>query len=251
MSETPITRVHPAPAAYELSDDDIALLYSDGVGALPWVRVNFVSSVDGAATEKGLSGGLSDGADQRVFGILRRLCDVVVVGAGTVRAEGYGAMRVDAASVDARTQAGLAAHPVFAIVSASLDLDPAGPIFADAPVRPVILTTELARRDTRAALETVADVVVCGRERVQADALVRALQDRGLNRIHCEGGPHLFGDLVAASAIDELCLTLSPRLEAGTASRIATGESPIAPVGLRLAHTLVAGDTVLLRYLRG
>jgi riboflavin biosynthesis pyrimidine reductase len=86
---------------------------------------------------------------------------------------------------------------------------------------------------------------------VQADALVRALQDRGLNRIHCEGGPHLFGDLVAASAIDELCLTLSPRLEAGTASRIATGESPIAPVGLRLAHTLVAGDTVLLRYLRG
>ena len=250
MSESPITRVYPSPVVDDLSDDDLVRLYSEGVGALPWVRINFVSSVDGAATHQGLSAGLSDGADQRVFGILRRLCDVVVVGAGTVRAEGYGAMRVDDASQRARMQAGLAPHPVFAIVSASLDLDPASPIFADAPVRPIILTTELARSSARAALETVADVVVCGYERVQADVLVRVLGERGLGRIHCEGGPHLFGDLVAASQFDELCLTLSPRLEAGIASRIAAGESPIESVGLRLAHTLVSGDTLLLRYLR-
>lgn len=251
MSDDPIVQAFPAPVPEGLTDDGIAALYSAEVGALPWVRVNFVSSVDGAATHQGLSSGLSGGADQRVFGILRRLCDVVVVGAGTVRAEGYGAMRVDEAAERARISAGLAPHPVFAIVSASLDLDPASPIFTDAPVRPIILTTELSRSSTRAALEAVADVVVCGRERVQADALVRVLGERGLGRIHCEGGPHLFGDLVAASALDELCLTVSPGLEAGAASRIASGESPIAPVGLRLAHVLVSGDTLLLRYLRG
>ncbi len=250
MSESAIARAYPSPSTEDLSDADIAQLYSENAGTLPWVRVNFVSSVDGAATHLGLSAGLSDGADQRVFSILRRLCDVVVVGAGTVRAEGYGAMRVDDASERARIAAGLAPHPVFAIVSASLDLDPASPIFADAPVRPIILTTELSRSSTRAALENVADVVVCGHERVQPDVLVRVLSERGLRRIHCEGGPHLFGDLVATSQLDELCLTVSPRLEAGSATRIATGESPIVPVGLALAHVLVAGDTVLLRYLR-
>jgi riboflavin biosynthesis pyrimidine reductase len=250
MSDTPITRVHPQPAREGLGDEDLAALYSEGADRRPWMRVNFVSSVDGAATHQGLSDGLSDDADQRVFEVLRRLCDVVVVGAGTVRAERYSAMRVSEASARWREAHGLTTHPVFAIVSASLDLDPASPIFADAPERPIILTTELARADTREALAEVADVMICGRERVQPDAMVARLAERGLDRIHCEGGPRLFGDLVAFAAFDELCLTLSPQLEAGPAMRIATGASPIAPVGLRLAHTLVAGDTLLLRYTR-
>ena len=250
MSEPGIAKVHPLPVAEGLGDDDIAALYLDGAGELPWVRVNFVSSADGAATHQGLSGGLSDDADKRVFAILRRLCDVVVVGAGTVRAEGYSAMRVDEVSERVRRAAGMTPHPVFAIVSAGLDLDPASPIFTEAPLRPIILTTERSREDTRAALGEVADVLVCGRDRVEADVLVRVLSERGLGRIHCEGGPHLFGDLIAAGVFDELCLTVSPRLEAGVASRISAGASPIAPVGLRLAHTLVSGDTLLLRYLR-
>jgi riboflavin biosynthesis pyrimidine reductase len=250
MTEPAIAKVHPLPAVEGLGDDDIAALYAAGADELPWVRVNFVSSVDGAATHQGLSGGLSDAADQRVFGILRRLCDVVVVGAGTVRAEGYSAMRVDDASVRARIAMDLTAHPVFAIVSASLDLDPASPIFSAAPERPIVLTTELARPDFRDALAEVADVIVCGRVRVEADVMVRVLSERGLGRIHCEGGPHLFGDLIAASELDELCLTVSPRLEGGVASRISAGASPIAPVGLRLAHTLVSGDTLMLRYVR-
>jgi len=250
MTDTAIARVYPLPAEEGLGDEDLAALYSDGAGDLPWLRVNFVSSVDGAATHGGLSGGLSDDADKRVFAILRRLCDVVVVGAGTVRAEGYAAMRVDEASERWRAEHGRTAHPVFAIVSASLDLDPASPIFRDAPVRPIVLTTERSREDTREALSEVADVVVCGRDRVEVDVLVRVLNERGLGRIHCEGGPHLFGDLIASGELDELCLTISPRLEAGVATRISSGASPIVPVGLRLAHTLVSGDTLLLRYVR-
>lgn len=249
-TDSGVARVYPLPAAEGLGDEDLAALYAAGAEELPWVRVNFVSSVDGAATHQGLSGGLSDDADKRVFGTLRRLCDVVVVGAGTVRAEGYSAMRVDPASERWRTAHGLSAHPVFAIVSASLDLDPAGPIFREAPERPIVLTTEYSRLDTREALAEVADVIVCGRDRVEAETMVRLLNDRGLGRIHCEGGPHLFGDLIASARLDELCLTISPRLEAGVAGRISSGASPIVPVGLRLAHTLVSGDTLLLRYVR-
>ncbi|WP_431277892.1 pyrimidine reductase family protein [Leifsonia poae] len=207
-------------------------------------------SVDGAATHQGLSGGLSDAADKRVFDILRRLCDVVLVGAGTVRAEGYSAMRVDEVSERHRMAHGMTAHPVFAIVSASLDLDPASPIFTEAPERPIVFTTELSRPDTRDALAEVADVLIFGRDRVEAGQMIQALADRGLSRIHCEGGPHLLGDLIASRVLDELCLTLSPRLEAGVATRITAGASPINPVGLRLAHTLVAGETLLLRYVR-
>ncbi|WP_223691458.1 pyrimidine reductase family protein [Leifsonia poae] len=250
MSEPGITRLFPLPAVDGLGDAQIAELYTAGAERRPWLRVNFVTSVDGAATHQGLSGGLSDDADKRVFAILRRLCDVVVVGAGTVRAEGYSAMRVDAASERWRTENGMSPHPVFAIVSAGLDLDPASPIFADAPNRPIILTTERSRPQAREALADVADVAICGRDRVEADALVRVLGERGLGRIHCEGGPHLFGDLIAAGTLDELCLTVSPRLEAGVASRISAGASPIVPVGLRLAHTLLSGDTLLLRYTR-
>jgi riboflavin biosynthesis pyrimidine reductase len=249
MTEPAIHRLSPLPSQEALSDEDIAALYLDGVGD-PWLRVNFVSSVDGASTHQGLSGGLSNDVDGRVFELLRRLCDVVLVGAGTVRAEGYGAMRVGPDSVRVRSGAGMTPHPVFAIVSAGLDLDPRSPIFTDAPERPIILTTELSRPEAREALGEVADVVVCGTERVQPERGLAVLHERGLTHIHCEGGPHLFADLIATRAVDELCLTISPRLEAGTASRIATGAAPIAPLGMRLAHTLIGDDTLLLRYAR-
>ena len=249
MSDPAIARLFPPPTADGLGDDELTALYSvEATGH--WLRVNFVSSLDGAATEHGLSGGLSGSADRRVFELLRRLCDVVLVGAGTVRTEGYGAMRVEEAAQRARLAAGRTAHPVFAIVSASLDLDPAGAIFRDAPERPVVLTTEHSRADTRAALAEVADVIVCGQERVEPARLVQALAERGLTRIHCEGGPHLFGDLIAAGVVDELCLTLSPKLEAGASPRIAAGAAPSLPVGLRLAHALQSDDTLLLRYTR-
>lgn len=259
MSDAAIVRLFPAPtqeraaqgdaATDALSDDDLAALY-DAPRRTPWLRVNFVSSADGAATVQGLSAGLGDDADHRVFDLLRRFCDVVVVGAGTVRAEGYGPMRVDRASQRARAAAGLGEQPVFAVVSAGLDLDPADPLFADAPVRPIVVTAETAAPEKRAALVAVADVLVCGVDRVDPAAMVAALAERGLTRIHCEGGPHLFGDLVATGAVDELCLTLSPLLVAGTASRIATGAAPEVPVELELAHVLRSGDTLLLRYVR-
>ena len=230
----------------DLGDEALLALYAR---QSPWLRVNFVSSIDGAATRGGLSGGLSPAADRRVFDVLRRLCDVVMVGAGTVRAEGYTAMRVDADSAALRRAHGLTEHPAFAIVTARLDLDPASPIFRDAPVRPVILTVASAPADRRAALAGVADLVDAGEDEVDAGRARAALVERGLGGILCEGGPSLFGAVLAADAADELCLTLAPTLEAGDARRIATGAVP-EPRGMTLGHVLVGGDALLLSYRR-
>ncbi|WP_255513437.1 pyrimidine reductase family protein [Homoserinibacter sp. GY 40078] len=238
-----IDRIWPDPAV-DLDDDALAseLLVADRM-----LRVNFVSSADGAATRGGLSGGLGDAADKRYFELLRRAADAVLVGAGTVRAEGYGALRVGEESVRWRVAHGLTPHPVFAIVSGSLDLDPSSPIFTEAPIRPVVITA--AGHDTSGFAE-VADVIEAGEgQHIDAAAAVAGLRARGLGRILNEGGPHLFGALLAADVVDELCLTLAPSLEAGDAPRITAGELP-DPRGLSLAHVLRSGSTLLLRYAR-
>src|SRR5690606_14940003 len=111
-----------AGAADALSDNELLDLYAVADRATPWLRANFVSSVDGAATHNGLSAGLGSPADRRVFDLLRRLADVIVVGAGTVRAEGYGGLSLDDDSADWRIANGLTAQPVFAVVSSSLNL---------------------------------------------------------------------------------------------------------------------------------
>ncbi|HZK06229.1 MAG TPA: pyrimidine reductase family protein [Actinomycetaceae bacterium] len=224
--------------AYEVEDRSV-----------PHLRANFVSSLDGAATHAGLSGGLNNEADKQVFDLLRRLSDVIMVGAGTVRIEGYGAMRLPDYAAAWRLERGLAPQPVFALVSRSLALDPGSPVFTDAPVRPLVLTHAGAPPDRRRALAEVADVVTCGTEKVEPLALRAALVDRGLPQILCEGGPQLFGAFIEADAVDELCLTLSPVLEGGNAWRISRdGAERQRP--MRLASILRADGTLLLRYLR-
>lgn len=233
-----------------LGDDQLTALYEVADRAQSWLRVNFVSSADGAATHNGLSGGLGTPADKRVFGILRRLADVIIVGAGTVRAEGYGGVLLDESAVEWRRRHGLAEHPEFAIVSARLDLDPGHPVFAEAARKPLVLTCSSASAERRAKLSAVAEVIDCGDEAVDTRMLRSQLNERGLTQQHCEGGPHFFGALIEQGTVDELCLTLSPRLEGGTARRIADGHLPVA-TQLGLAHALAAGDgTLLLRYLR-
>lgn len=249
-SEQPIVRIWPSPALEAVDDDELAAWYSVEDRSTPWVRVNFVSSLDGSATRNGLSAGLSGAADHRVFDVLRRLCDVVVVGAGTVRAEDYGPMRLDAPQTAWRVAKGLRAQPAFAIVSGRLDLDPASTIFTAAPVRPLVITTDNAPDDRRQALAAVADVISCGSGMVDPILMMAALTERGLLQVHCEGGPRLFGTMITAGVVDELCLTLSPVLEAGVGPRISGGISPAAEASLTLAQVLESDGSLLLRYTR-
>jgi len=248
-----IRRLLPAdPAAQPLDDEQLLAMVVPDDRAEPRLRVNFVTTLDGSSTADGVSGSLGGPADERYFDLLRRFSDVVVVGAGTVRDEGYGPMRLDDASVAWRRRRGLADHPVFALVSASLRLDPTSAVFRDAPVRPLVLTSDHAEPEARAALEDVADVVSCGADRVDPHRLRQVLADRGLAQQHCEGGPTLFGDLVAADEVDELFLTHSPTLEGGAGARVTRaaqgGRSGL--LSLELAHVLVAGDLLLTRHVR-
>jgi riboflavin biosynthesis pyrimidine reductase len=156
-------------------------------------------------------------------------------------------MILDAASVDARVAAGLKPQPTFAIVSGSLDLDPASDVFAKAPVRPLVLTSESGPPNP--ALAKVAEIVTCGATAVDPVAIVSALAERKLTRIHCEGGPSLFGSLLIADVVDELCVTVSPLLVGGDSGRIVRGDVP-DPRAMSLAGILRSEDTILLRYVR-
>lgn len=242
-----IDQLWPHPAT---DLDDEALL---GIYAFPnarnWLRMNFISSIDGAATSQGRSGGLGDDADRRVFDLMRRTADAVLVGAGTARTEGYVAMRLDEASVSWRTAHGMSPQPVFVLVTRRLDLDPESPIFTDAPVRPILYTVAAAPNGRRTALSEVADVVDAGESDLDPNWLRKDLVARGLRHVHAEGGPSLFGAFIAADAVDELSLTVAPTIVAGDAGRIARTGSP-DKTDMRLEAVLRAGDELLLRYTR-
>lgn len=214
----------------------------------PVFRFNFVTSADGAAAVGGRSGGLGDDADRLVFSLLRRTCDAVLVGAGTVRAEGYAGNLVDPDSRAWRAARKLPPHPGLAIVSGTLDLDPGSELFAQAPVRPLILTTATAPPERRQALEQVADVAVAGARTVEPEQVASVLAGRGFRRILGEGGPHVFGTFQAAGLVDGLCLTLAAVTTAGNATRITAGTPELEPRRMELAHVLRSGDTLLLRY---
>lgn len=225
--------------------------YPDDAATASWMRVNFVSSIDGAATSDGLSGGLSNPGDKAVFGVLRELADVVVVGAGTARAEGYRGAKLDADAVTRRVSAGLAPVPPIAVVTRGADLDPRSALFTDTAAAPLVLTTTAAPRDRIDALVGAgAHVLYLGAESVPAARIAPALAERGLTRLLCEGGPGLFGELIAADAVDELCLTTAPVLVGGNASRIAAG-TVTGRLSLRPLHQIVDDDgTLFTRWVR-
>jgi len=207
------------PESGELDDAAVKAAYAQP----PGVRANFVSSIDGAATLADRSGGLGNPTDQKLMGVLREACDVVLVGAGTVRAEHYDLV-----------------SPKMAIVTRSLDVDPQE--FADA----LIVTVASAPADRRALFK---DVLICGEDDVDGRSMVDQLAERGLNRVLCEGGPHLLGSLQAADALDELCLSVGPLLAGPGAVRITAGV-PVEPQRMRLAHVLTDGEMLFTRYAR-
>lgn len=232
-----------------VDDDTILATYEVDNRLEPHCRVNFVTSLDGASSVDGRTAALGGAGDKRVFDLLRRLADVVLVAAGTVRAEKYGPMVLDDESAAWRTRHGMSPHPVFAIVSGRLNLAPAHAMFTRAPVRPLVLTVGTAPADKREALSRVADVEDCGVGAFDAVQMMKVLHERGLFQVHSEGGPSLFGTMIAADVVDELCLTVSAELVSGDASRIAYGDT-VTPRAMRLASLLHQDGVLFGRYVR-
>lgn len=184
-----------------------------------------VSTLDGAAQHDGRSQPISCASDMRIFGTLRGLADAVVVGAETVRLEGYRPARAREAFAARRAAAGQGPAPAIAVVSGSLDLDFSWPLFVSPLVPTLVLTSAGAPSDRiAAARQAGAEVVIAGEgSRVDPVRAVRELAERGFKRLLTEGGPRMLGQFVAAGVLDEFCLTVSPMLTAGDAQRIAGG----------------------------
>jgi len=230
---------------------DLVAAYAFPESDKPYVRANFVSSLDGAATVQGRSGELGNETDRTIFALLRALADVVLVGAGTVRVEGYGPAEVEPQWRALRD--GRPPTPPIAVVSSGLDLDLSAPLFTRTPenARTIVLLPAAVPDKRRREIGEVADVIIAGDGLVEPAVAIKTLAQRGFRRISCEGGPRLLAHLVAADCLDELCLTSSPVVVLGSAPRITDGVVEVSPRALQLAHALIDDSYLFLRYTRG
>jgi riboflavin biosynthesis pyrimidine reductase len=214
-----------------------------------WVTGHMVAGLDGTAAIHGRVGALSTEPDQDLFRRMRQIADVVMVGAQTVRSEGYAPMRLSESARVQRQTRGQSEMPPVAVVSRSLDLDWSSQVFAEAPehARTIVITCAKADPVRLAAAEQAATVIIAGEERVEPAAALQALAGLGYRVVLCEGGPRWLGELVAADRLDELCLSISPMM-GGDALPVS-----VAPPGADIAQfslksTMVADDTLFLRY---
>jgi len=210
-----------------VGDDDLEALYRPP--SLPWLRVNMVSTLDGAANgESGKSGSINNEADKRVFHALRAQADAIVVGAGTARTERY---RVAAVPLVIVSHRGLVPEQL-----------------RDAPAGKVLLVTCADSLGLDECRETLGhdQVIVVGDSQVDLAGMKAALVERGHRNLLSEGGPHLLRDLLAQDAADELCLTWVPRTIGGVHPRILEG----APVdtAMRLALLMEQDGTLIGRW---
>jgi riboflavin biosynthesis pyrimidine reductase len=170
--------------------------------ALPrpeWLRLNFVTSITGnAAGADGTSDSLSSRTDRTVLGVIRRLSDVVLVGASSVRAEGYLLPR----------------SAPLAVITGSGDLTGHRIPAELASGRLLVICADAVASRVRSELPSAVEVIPIAPRSgaIPVEQAVAALRSRGLASIVCEGGPTLAAQLVAANLVDELCLTTSPLL---------------------------------------
>jgi riboflavin-specific deaminase-like protein len=214
--------------------------------ARPFVAVNFAATVDGRAALDGVSGQIGSRADTAMLVGLRTRFDAVMIGAGTMRAERYGRLISKQEDRERRERLGLPHDPLMVIISGRLDLPWDAPLFTAGGGRVLIFTaSEVEPPPTATSLRLVrhegsVDI---------SEALRHLRAERGIRALLCEGGPGLHGELESAGMVDDLFLTLAPKLAGGEAPRILEGELP-ALVDLELAWLVEEGGELFARYRR-
>lgn len=241
-------RLLPDVAEEPLDDLYLALDFPDPPPDRPHLYLDMVASVDGAASVAGRTRALGDDADRLAFARLREWCDVVLVGAGTVRAERYGPPRTDPEIRSRREARGLAPDPRVVVVTRSARLDPDEPLFSDPARRPIVLVPGSAPHERVSALADVAEIITMGDDEVDLAVALASLRSEGVGRVLCEGGPTLNGQLIAAGLVDEVFLTLTPQLVGTSPHRILHGGVEGEPLPLDLVEMRAYHGELLLRY---
>jgi riboflavin biosynthesis pyrimidine reductase len=240
---------------------DLHAHYGRGWLAEGGMRFNFITSIDGGATANGKSKGLQTPGDNAVFGVLRDLADVILVGASTASIENYQPSAPSARRRALRERHGFAPAPAIAVLSGSLNLNLEAPLYQNpAGEAPTIVITSsaapIARRTdiidlaaSGAGLQLL-ETPALGNGEVDIAAALDALRNLGYRRILCEGGPRVFAASAQARSIDELCLSVSPMLAGPGGPRIVSGPSwpeSFLPQ-LRLVGLLAEDDALFCRY---
>jgi riboflavin-specific deaminase-like protein len=212
----------------------------------PLVAMNFVATVDGRATISGVSGPIGSDTDTAMLAGLRTRFDAVMIGAGTMRAERYGRVVASQEKRERRERLGLPHDPLMVIVSGRLDLPWDASLFTEGAGRVLIFTASEAEPP-----ETATPLRVVRHEGFVnlVEALRHLRQERGIRALLCEGGPGLHGELEGGGMVDDLFLTIAPKLAGGEAPRIVEGKLP-AIAGLQLAWLLEENGELFARYRR-
>jgi riboflavin-specific deaminase-like protein len=211
----------------------------------PFVAMNFAATVDGRATIDGVSGPIGSATDTAMLASLRLRFDAVMIGAGTMRAERYGRLVKKQETREDRERLGLPPDPLMVIVSGRLDLPWDAPLFSDGGRVLIFTASEAEPPDTATSLEVVRHDKFVN----LVEALRHLRQERGIRALLCEGGPGLHGELEGGGMVDDLFLTIAPKLVGGEAPRIVEGELP-AVAELELGWLLEQDGELFARYRR-
>jgi riboflavin-specific deaminase-like protein len=213
----------------------------------PYLVANFALTLDGRATIEGRSGPIGSGTDSQVLHRLRTQVDAVMIGAGTLRVERYGRIVSDAALRGHRERAAGVAHdPLAVIVTDRLDLPWDAGLFTAGFGRVLILSSsadEIPDTATTVRVERYEDRVDLRR------AMARLREERGVRAVLCEGGPHLLANLLEAGLVDEMFITLAPKLALSQGPGLledAFGD--LGPMELELVWLLAEDGELFTRY---
>ncbi len=214
----------------------------------PYTIANFVESVDGRATFQGHSGPLgSDVGDRSLFHGLRETADAVLVGTRTLGNERYGRMTRDPERRRRRAAAGLSPEPLAVTVTRSGEVPQDIPLFEESEARVVVFSQTPV--DTANSAANVQVERIDPGEMTLTTALRRLRVDHGVRVLLCEGGPAIFGALIEENLVDELFLTVTPRvIGGGTAPTITSGPGLAELREVTLAWALERAGTLFLRY---
>jgi riboflavin-specific deaminase-like protein len=240
-------RLLPDPASTTVEDQlDSYKPWEDAHEKRPFVAVNFVETLDGRATIEGRSGPIGSETDTEMLGRLRCRFDAVMIGAGTMRVERYGRLASKEETRRRRKAIGLDPDPLMIIVSGRLDLPWDAPLFTAGEGRVLILTASEADPP-----ETATPLQLQRHEGAVnlTEALGRLHRDHGVRALLSEGGPHLHEQLQADGLVDELFLTIAPKLSGGEAPRILEGPLPKV-IEMELAWLLEEEGELFARYRR-
>ncbi|WP_050563517.1 dihydrofolate reductase family protein [Salinispora mooreana] len=247
----------PAAGLIDLDEDELHERYALPAHHEGYVRLVTVSSIDGLAAVDGSSAALTSSGDQRVYRLIKRDADLLLLGAGTVRAEQYGQTALSAPEIARRRANGLPPYPAVAVVTRSLDLDLGGPLFhrsigGHRQPPPILIVPAAAAADHGTAVADVADLLVAGDQEVNLNQALQTLRQRGHRRIVCEGGPSLAGQLAQADLLDEICMTITPQLLAVAGPRITAGPAGQPAGGQWQLHRSLLDEqgNLFLRYTR-